>query len=32
MFKEYINVFDAVLINDQGYQYIIDVIKKIFSK
>ena len=32
MFKDYINVFDAVFINDQGYHYIIDVIKKIVSK
>ena len=32
MFKEYISIFDAVFVNDQGYQYIIDVIKKIFSK
>ena len=32
MFKEYINVFDAVFINDQGYTYIIDVIKKIVSE
>ena len=32
MFKEYSNVFDAVFVNDQGYQYIIDVINKIFSK
>ena len=32
MFKEYLNVFDAVFINDQGYHYIIDVIKKIVSE
>ena len=32
MFKDYLNVFDAVFINDQGYHYIIDVIKKIVSE
>ena len=31
LFKEYSNVFDVVFINDQGYQFIIDVIKKIIS-
>ena len=32
IFKEYFNVFDIVLLNDQGYDYIIDILQKIISK
>ena len=32
MFKEYANIFDVVLINDQGYEYIINIVKKIISE
>ena len=30
-FKEYLDVFDIVLINDQGYKNIFDIMNKIFS-
>jgi 2-hydroxy-3-keto-5-methylthiopentenyl-1-phosphate phosphatase len=32
IFKEYFNVFDIVLLNDQGYDYIINILQKIISK
>ena len=32
IFKEYFNVFDIVLLNDQGYDYIIGILQKIISK
>ena len=30
-FKEYLDVFDIILINDQGYKNIFDIMNKIFS-
>ena len=32
LFKEYSDIFDVVLINDQGYMHIINTIKKIISE